>query len=472
MNRPLTLCFAACLLFVGTGCHSAKQPDLGALYNQSAMASTDTRTPVVVIPGILGSKLQSASTMQKVWGSFTFGAADADTPEGARSIALPMKQGAPLSELQDDVIAQDVLDVLVADVAIFRGLKIGAYAQILQTLGVGQYRDQSLGLSGAIDYGQQHYTCYQYPYDWRRDISENALALHEFIIEAQDTVRQIRGLASDTPVKVDVIAHSMGGLVLRYYLRYGPTPLPPEGPLPQVTWAGAENIRKAVLIGTPSAGSVLSFKQLLEGMDLNPVFPNYRPAVLGTMPAVYQLLPRVRHQRIIRAEDGEAIDLYDSKTWQHYGWGLADPKQNHVLEWLLPNIGSAEERQAVALDQLEKCLSQTKRLHLALDQDAGPVPGVDLVLFAGDAEPTAEIISVNTDGSIKVTQKGSGDGTVTRQSALMDERTQDNWQPQLVSPVKWSRVQFVFADHLGLTKDPTFVDNLLFLLLEEPNGDL
>lgn len=468
MNLRLIACLTACLFFFCTGCHTAKkQPDLGALYNQSAIASADTRTPVVVIPGILGSKLESASTMQKVWGSFTFGAADADTPEGARSIALPMKKGAPLSELQDDVIAQDVLDVVVADVAIFRGLKIGAYAQILETLGVGQYRDESLGRSGAIDYGDRHYTCYQYPYDWRRDISENALALHAFITEAQDTVRKARGLADDAPVKVDVIAHSMGGLVLRYYLRYGPLPLPPEGPLPEVTWAGAKNIRKAVLIGTPSAGSVLSFKQLIEGMNLNPVFPFYRPAVLGTMPAVYQLLPRVRHQHVVDAETGEAVDLYDPNVWRKYRWGLADPSQQKVLAWLLPDIVSPEERQAVAQDQLEKCLMQTKRLHLALDKDAGPVPGVELALFAGDAEPTPERITVDRQGRIKVSQMAAGDGTVTRQSALMDERSTEAWRPGLVSPVKWSRVQFVFADHLGLTKDPAFVDNLLYLLLED-----
>jgi len=29
-------------------------------------------------------------------------------------------------------------------------------------------------------------------------------------------------------------------------------------------------------------------------------------------------------------------------------------------------------------------------------------------------------------------------------------------------------VFFLFDDHLGITKDPTFVDNLLYFLLESP----
>jgi len=29
-------------------------------------------------------------------------------------------------------------------------------------------------------------------------------------------------------------------------------------------------------------------------------------------------------------------------------------------------------------------------------------------------------------------------------------------------------VLFLFRDHLGLTQDPAFIDNLLYLLLEEP----
>ena len=61
-----------------------------------------------------------------------------------------------------------------------------------------------------------------------------------------------------------------------------------------------------------------------------------------------------------------------------------------------------------------------------------------------------------------------GDGTVLRSSALMDERVGRSWKPQLVSPIHWTQVFFLFQDHLGLTQDPALTDNMPYLLLEDP----
>ena len=57
---------------------------------------------------------------------------------------------------------------------------------------------------------------------------------------------------------------------------------------------------------------------------------------------------------------------------------------------------------------------------------------------------------------------------MTRASALMDERIGGTWSPRLRTPIVWSGVYFLFTDHLGLTKDPAFTDNVLFILLEAP----
>ena len=51
----------------------------------------------------------------------------------------------------------------------------------------------------------------------------------------------------------------------------------------------------------------------------------------------------------------------------------------------------------------------------------------------------------------------------------MDERLGGDWAPILVSPIQWRQVVFLFTEHLEMTKDPTFTDNILFLLLEEPH---
>lgn len=443
-------------------------PDLGAIYNTAAQGIGNDRTPVCVIPGILGSKLVAEDGL-KVWGSFTFGAADADTPKGARALALPMQIGVPLTGLRDDVHPTEVLDVAVADVGIFRGLEFGAYVDILKTLAAGKYRDQTLGRAGVVDYGGLHYTCFQCAYDWRRDISEQSLALHELIVEAQETNRAARKLPPGYPIKVDLVAHSMGGMVARYYLMYGPHPLPADGSLPEVTWEGARNVSRAVIIGTPNAGSVLALRQLVNGWDLNPLFPNYRPAILGTMPAIYGLMTRPRHARVVDAV-GAPVDLYDLATWQRYKWGLAsdDPWTDRILQWLLPDAASREDRKAIAIDHLQKCLDKAKQLHAALDVAAPLPPGLAVHLFAGDAVDTPEIITVADSGRLRVTTEGPGDGTVTRNSALMDERTGVGYRVGLQSPIPWTSVHFIPADHIGLTASPTFADDALFLLLEAP----
>src|SRR5262249_27473189 len=140
---------------------------------------------------------------------------------------------------------------------------------------------------------------------WRREISENASRLDELIRSAARLTQEARGTAE--PVKVDVVAHSMGGLVLMYYLRYGTQPLPDDGSLPPLTWAGAQTVGHAILVGTPSAGSVLALRQLVEGVVYAPIVPEYRPAVVGTMPSIYELLPRDRHHRVVESQTGEPL---------------------------------------------------------------------------------------------------------------------------------------------------------------------
>lgn len=455
-----------------SGCGTGQRaPDLAALYETPAREIGADRTPVVVIPGILGSKLADGPSGTSVWGAFTYGAADADTPEGARFVALPMGMGVSLLALRDEVIPTEALDRIQVDtLGVIRGIQIEAYAGILRTLGAGKYRDEALARGAVVDYGGLHWTCFQCGYDWRRDISESAATLGEQIRIAQESARRAQGLDAAAPIRVDVVAHSMGGLVLRYYLRYGEVPLPDDGTVPTLTWAGAEHVRRAVVVGTPNAGSALAIEQLVNGWALAPITPNYRPAVLGTMPAVYQLLPRVRHARVVDAASGAAVDLYDPAEWRRYGWGLAGESIDKELSWLLPGV-DAESRRRIGYDHLTKCLARAEQLHRALDTPAAPPAGTEIVLFAGDSEPTLDIVLVDADGSLRTGRESPGDGTVTRDSALMDERVGRTWIPRVRSPIAWSRVQFLSGDHLGMTNDASFVDNLLYLLLEAPGPD-
>ena len=470
--RALLLLLVTASLALGSCTRTKlKGPDLGEIYNRAAQYHRSDRNPIIVIPGILGTRLVDDGTGKTVWGAFTGEYAKPRTPEGARLVALPMHEGASLAESVDGVRPDGVLDRVQVRVAGIP-MQILAYFHILGALGAGGYRDQNLGLSGAIDYGDGHFTCFQFGYDWRRDISETAVELAKFIEEKRAYVKaemKLRHGVADPDVRFDIVAHSMGGLVARYYLRYGDRPLPEDGSLPELTWAGARHVENVILVGTPNAGSVKALDDLVHGVKVGPTLPRYDPAIIGTMPAAYQLLPRGRHRAVVVQESSgpRALDPYDPAVWEEMGWGLASTEVDKTLEWLLPDSPDGDGRRRVALDHLRKSLRRAKQFAEAMDVPASPPSGTDLYLVAGDSKPTPSMAEVDpVSGALRISETDPGDGTVLRSSALMDERRAGEWSPRLVSPIDWSQVIFLFRDHLELTRSQEFTDNVLFVLLE------
>jgi len=160
MVRLFLLCVLGFLWLTGCSVFPTV-PDLGNLYNTLAQQEDPARNPVIVIPGILGSRLEEGNSGEVVWGAFGSGAVDPTSVEGAPLLALPMALGADLKELRDDVHQAGALDRVVLK---FFGipLELNAYYNILRTLGVGGYRDQQLADSHAVDYGDRHFTCFQF----------------------------------------------------------------------------------------------------------------------------------------------------------------------------------------------------------------------------------------------------------------------------------------------------------------------
>lgn len=457
------------LLLATVGCGSSLDvPDLQGIYDEVAKHHDQHRNPVVVIPGVLGTRLVNGETGQVVWGAFGGAAIDPEKPDGARLFAHPMASDTALASLTDEVVTDGVLEKVEVKLA---GLPIElrAYVEILATLGAGGYRDETFrGL--ATDYGDDHFTCFQYPYDWRRDNVESAQKLFRFLKEKQRYVTEERRKrwGDDRPARFDVVAHSMGGLVLRYMLRYGDADLPADGSLPELTWAGAELVDQAILVGTPSSGSLDALEQLVQGRKFGPLMPRFESSLVGTLPSLYQLLPRPRHGQVVDAT-GEPVDFLDPAWWKEQGLGLADPDQDAMLAMLLPDL-EADARRQLALEFLEKNLKRAQQFHAALDRPALSPDGTSLMLFVGDSEVTSAKARFDADKRrLQVLATGPGDGTVLRTSALMDERLGSK-EPKagLESPVDWQQVHFLFADHLGMTSDPGFSDNVLYLLLESP----
>lgn len=473
-NRPFfgrAILALTILLTLASGCLEQHQPaDVASIYRNAAKTDSPHRRPVIVIPGILGSNLIQKETGRIVWGAFGGEYADPLTPAGARLVALPMGAG-PLSHLTDDVIPNGALDRVKVRL-LGLPLELNAYHNLLHTLGVGGFRDQQLAEAGAIDYGDKHFTCFQFGYDWRRSNADNAALLSAFIEEKRAFVQREYEREfgpGDYDVKFNIVAHSMGGLLTRYFLRYGAAPLTQSGELPELNWAGAAHINTAILVGTPNAGSVFALKQLIEGTKPAPIVNPYAAAIIGTMPAVYELMPRGRHGvAYLNDARGPIIrNLTDIERWQQHEWGMYDPNETKMLRLLLPNEQNDDNRRLIATEHLKKCLTNAERFWAALDKPAIPPPGLKLYLYAGDAVDTPSSLAVNDKtGRVSILSTAPGDGTVPRYSALMDERQGHPFKATLQSPIQWRHVTFLFEDHIGLTKAASFSDNVLFQLLE------
>jgi lecithin:cholesterol acyltransferase len=449
-------------------CSSIKVgPPLEEIYGRSAKYHGIERNPVIVIPGIMGSKLKDQESQKMVWGGFGKGYLNPNDPTDIRLISLPINDGSEVYELEDTIVPDGVLETLNVNLY---GLPLGmkAYYSIVRALGAGGYVDEDIHDFNTIDYGKDHFTCFQFSYDWRKDIAYNAKMLSEFIKEKKELVQKQykeRFNADDVEVKFDIVAHSMGGLITRYFLMFGEADLTEDM---EVTWEGTKHVSSAALVGTPNAGSLDAFDNLVNGLNFSILLPTFSPAIVGTIPAVYQLLPRNRHLTLFGLDDNLPYDPLDFKTWEKFNWGLLNSKEEKKLEYLLPQVSNKEERLGIAKDFIKKVLDRTKMLHDAIDKPAGLPQNFELKLFAGDAVPTPSKMTVDSEGKIRVLEKKPGDGIVLRSSALMDERIGSEWSPVLKTPIDWSNVTFIFEDHLGLVRSPVFVDNILYFLLEKP----
>jgi len=425
------------------------------------------RNPVIIVHGFLGSNLLDKDTGKNVWGKFS-GEDGFTIPDWKmRALSIPMAKGKPLRELKDNTVPNGALNTVEVN---FLGItfKENAYINLVNVLHEGGYQ-----LEGRpLDSGKNFYTLFQFSYDWRRDLRESAAELHKFILEKRKYIQQqyeaLYGI-KDYDVQFDLIGHSMGGLVSRYYLRYGDADLPPAGQTPKITWAGSKYIDRLIILGTPNAGYLDTLIEMQKGTDVPP-FP---PALLGTWPSYYQMLPDASTRSVVyKSDPSKPVDIYDFRTWVRMKWGLANPKQEAVFQSLLPKVKARVARRLIAFDHLRKCLDRAKRFKTAMSIPALPPPDVKLYLVLGNAVKTTRRISVDEKtGELVDVKYGPGDGKVLESSAMYDKREGlKTWVPFFYGPIAWNSIIQLRAAHMGITTDPAFKDNILFLLCSVPTS--
>jgi pimeloyl-ACP methyl ester carboxylesterase len=297
-----------------------------------------------------------------------------------------------------------------------------------------------------------------FSYDWRRDLVETARRLHD----ALEKLAEARG---DPDARFNLIGHSMGGLVARYYLRYGTAE--PDGP---VTWAGARRIANLVLVAVPNAGGIHALEAMLYGNRVGLSHTTLAAPVIARMPSVYQLMPPRGAPALLDDKlEPLDVDLHDPATWDHYGWGPFAPARRNLD---LADDDARDKSRAF----LEAALSRSGAFHRALAREPETQCPVRVVILGGDCLPTiARGIVPDKRGLpprfVPWNRKendlmfDAGDGRVTRGSVLASHLPLAEQSligcglPEVADAV------FGSADHHGIYREPTFQSILLRLLL-------
>jgi pimeloyl-ACP methyl ester carboxylesterase len=431
------------------------------------------RNPVIVIHGFMGSKIRSRDLKHNVWGKFTgFQVTGGFSDAYLERLSYPMAVGKTLSELKDDAKAYEMMKD--ANIRLF-GVTIdqSAYRDMLDILISKGFipKDQMK------EKKKKFPSLYTFFYDWRRNNVQNAQQLYRFIKkkrkELQEKYEELYGI-KNFDVKFNIVGHSMGGMITRYMLMYGDQPLPEKGPMPKADWRGSKYVERAVIVGTPNLGFLNVPFEMTKGLSIAKGVPAFPPAVIGTWATYYQMLPFPCLKAVKYADDpdGVAVDLYDPQVWIDMKWGLADPKQDKYLKFLLPNIKTPEARRKIALDHMSKCLKKAKQFSQALQVNSKKPDNLALFLFLGDSVPTRKTAVVDRKtGELKLTHMDGGDGVVLTVSARMDTKEETPELPFQSSPVGWHSVVHLNAAHMGITETTGFGDNITYYLMLLPVSD-
>lgn len=446
LSRPLppvarfALIALALLLLAGCAVR-ASRPDLARLYED--LAEDPAQPPVIVIHGLAGSTLVDADSGREYWPGSLGALAFSNYRELAR-----LESGAP---------GQPRL----VPGGLFTGRAgVDFYAGLIDSLErIGRFQRGEPGRP--VGAARRRY--YLLVYDWRRDNVVAVRQLHELI-------EQIRRDHADPKLRVDIIAHSNGGLIAEYYLRYGPRDVLADGAA-FTPWAeGAARVRRLVRLGTPQLGAVTSLERLQVGMRialrLVPV------EVLATFATPFVALPAADSGAIVDPDGNPvAIDLFDPDLWRQQRWSVFDP----AVEARVAASAATPEEGAALVASLQamfaRHLRRAGRFQAALAEPL-PAQAPELANFGGDCARTLAraVLEAGPEGQRLVFSPSDlrerrpgvdyrqlfyapGDGLITRRS-------------QVGRPGRGSDQTFFLCEaHQRLTVNPYFQNNLLYYLL-------
>ena len=439
-------------------------PPLSELYRDTP--STAAQPPLIVIPGAFGSRLRRRSDGEEIW---------------PRSNLSLLFSSYPDIELQIDPTTLEPVTDDVEAFDIFRhGLGQDFYGAVLRTLeDVGGYHRRVAG--DPIESPVPGRSFYIYLYDWRLDNVAAVQGLH-------DLIEQVARDYGDSGLQVDVLAHSNGGLMARYYARYATADVLSDESvnqrLPKPNSHVSGRIRRLLLVGTPNLGSMQPVLSHVRGEEMG--FRHIPADVVATCSGAPQLMPHpAQHWLVNLHGDSIDLDVYDIETWRELGWSIYSAASRGRMLRRCGNRRAADVHMEVLEAYLSRHLKRGRRFLECLSVPSRPDEPRPFV-FGGDCAPTVARLVLDRQGAryhgyeradlipnplpgidYQSLINEPGDGVVTRSSLMGRPPAAENAR---IQNLEIAHSTFLCEAHQFLTGNLSFQDNLLFTLLRLEEG--
>jgi pimeloyl-ACP methyl ester carboxylesterase len=351
---------------------------LAALLSYLVWASpslAQSTTAVVFVPGFAGSYLcEKSGNKARVW----------PAKMDYRKIRLPMDIKLDTSRLEHEACG-----------VIREPIRLGSF-RVSDVYGdFVQYLHREMGDGVKV---------LEFSYDWRLSVEHNA--------------RELRSrLDQELPGRtVDIVAHSFGGLIARYFIQ---------------NLGGENTVQQLITMGTPHRGSLNTFQSLYDGwgggQSLQDTASNWwmggtaelRKSLLS-FPGFYDMLPN--YDNCCWLSTDKQFDPFDVKAWSRFSFY----KEN------FPDT----QEQTFLQHQLKRALELHSKT-LSVDLPGHHREGQRFIVTGLIDTVTRVFIDAETGERVKYVRK-EGDGTVPLYSAI--EGRKENDRALIFSPAEHMRI--------------------------------
>ena len=245
-------------------------------------------------------------------------------------------------------------------------------------------------LIGALRYelsprADQPTPVFAFPYDWRVDIRATAGKLAVFVDEVLSRARLLKHYAGADDLAVDLVGHSMGGLVITEYLAQR---------------GRRANVGKVATIGTPFQGAIEAIVKIATGMSLitGPEPREREREAARVTPALYQLFPSYPGAAV--DPEGRDVDMFSAENIQK---SVVDSLTEFVRIYSVAT--RSPERRDRALEILRQLLGNARRHRQTVTGFRPSTAGlrqIDWLAIIGVGEKTRTRITIDaSDGDAR-----------------------------------------------------------------------